>query len=55
MPQRSTGYVNEQRFGRLTAVVLAPSHLARVLVQVNADPVMLPDISASEPLENDSA
>jgi hypothetical protein len=51
MPQRRAGNVHELRPGRLAAVVLAPSHLARVLVQVDADPVVLADLGPAQPRE----
>ena len=35
----------------LAPVILAPSHLARGLVQVNADPVVLADLGPAQPRE----
>lgn len=51
MPQRGAGDVHELRAGGFAAVVFAPSHLARILVQVNADPVVLTDLGPAQPRE----
>ena len=51
MPQRRAGDVHELRPGRLAAVILAPSHFACVLVQMDADPVVLADLGPAQPRE----
>ena len=49
MPQRSAGDVHELRPRGLAAVVFAPSHLAGVLMQVDADPVVLAGLGPAQP------
>jgi hypothetical protein len=51
VPKRGASNDLEQRAVVLAAVILAPRHLARIGVQVDADPVMLTDLGAAEARE----
>jgi hypothetical protein len=55
MPKRRACGVQEQCAVGFAAVVLAPRHLACVLVQVNADPMMLAELSRRSREKKNSA